>query len=577
MRAKWYFLGCLTSVLLLILLIILSVNSLVKMSKKTQVTKVAENSVLYLKISGAISEYTTISDSRFQFVPTSAHDIIRKIKNAKTDDNINSIVLRPEFIACGYATANEIRHALDDFRSSGKKVYGFVDMAAQKDIFILSAADKVFMNPSASAGFLLHGVGGNFAFYKDMLSKLGIEVHIVRAGDYKAAGESFSRSNMSREFKENISLIYSDLYTQLISDLSNGYDISEKAVKFLFEERESYFINQEKSKETNIISDMKFFDSFLKEVGIDEKQLVKFSKYNPAPEKMKANKIAVVYALGNITSAKANFNEMNISSAQYLKIFNEIEKDNSIKAVVFRVNSPGGSALESEIILNKISQLKEKKPVIISMGDVAASGGYYISANANYIYADPYTITGSIGVIGMIPDLKNTSKKIGINTETVGHGKFLKSYDMWNGYNRDFEKSLQLGINDIYHEFLTRVSEGRNIPYKSVDKIAQGQVWSARKALDYKLIDEIGTLTDAVNKAAQMVFEDNYSISYYPQRKNFLEFIMEDNLDFGLIKMAIKNEVPDFLINETEKHLKLVDEIQNHPMQMRMEFLPEAN
>lgn len=577
MRAKWYFLGCLTSVVIVILLIILSVNSLVKMSKKTQVSKISEDSVLYLKLSGYISEYSTVNDARFQFVPTSAHDIITKIKKAKTDENIESVVIRPEFIVCGYAVANEIRQALNDFKESGKKVYGYINMASQKDIFILSAANKVYINPSASAGFMLHGVGGNFAFYKDMLSKIGVEVHVIRAGKYKAAGESFSRSSMSNEYKENISIMYKDLYDQLVTDLANNYEMSEQNVKFLFEDREEYFVNLEKSKEFNIIDDLQQFDDFLKEIGIKESQLVKLSKYNPSDEKLKFNKIAVVYAQGNIVSNKPSFNEMNINSEQYLKILDDIEKDDTIKAVVLRVNSPGGSALESDIIYHKINKLKEKKPVVVSMSDVAASGGYYISANANYIFADPYTITGSIGVIGMLPDLSQMSQKIGINTETVGYGKFLSSYDMWNAYNKDFERGLQVGINDVYNEFLTRVSEGRNIPYNDVDKIAQGQVWSAKKALEYKLIDEIGSLEDAINKASEIVFENNFSLVYYPQRKNFIEFIMEDNLDFNLMKMAIKNEVPELLLNDTEDYLQIIDEIQNNPIQMRMEYLLDVN
>ena len=576
MRAKWYFLGCLSSVLLLILFIVLSVNSLMKMSKKTTTTKIEDNSVLYLNLTGQLQDYSGLSDTNFKFISDTAHDIIQKINSAKDDARIRSIVLEPNFLVCGYATANEIMSALETFKTSGKKIYGYINFASQKDILLLSVADEVYMNPSASAGFMMNGVGGNIAYYKDMFDKLGITVHIVRAGEYKAAGENYSRRTMSPEFRRNITELYDDIYGQLVGDLASNYNTTKEDIRYIFEKREKYFINLEESKQVKIVDELMHFDRFLKKINVSDKQLVRYSKYKAEDIKQLTNRIAVVYALGPITGSKAQFGENNISAKQFVKIFDKIEKDDNIRAVVIRVNSPGGSALESEIIYNRIEQLKQKKPVVISMGDVAASGGYYIAANSNYIFADPYTITGSIGVIGMIPDLNKASDKIGINTETVGHGKFISSFDIWKGYNREFESALQKGINDTYHEFKTRVSEGRNIDYYQLEKFAQGMVWSAPKALEYKLIDEIGLLQDAVNKAARLAFADNYSIKYYPERQSLFDFILEDNFNFSLTKYIFQNQLPKSISNPANNFLNLFEEIKTNPVQLRPEVYIES-
>jgi len=572
MRTKWYLLGCLSSIIILIIIIVLSISSLVKLSTKQMESKVADDSVLYLNLTGLYEEYSTITDRKFRFIPDTTHDIIQKINVAKTDARIKAIILEPMGIQADYSILNEIMHSLNDFKSSGKKVYGYINNASQRDIYLLSVADEIYMNPSASAGFILHGVGGSINFYKDMLEKIGIEMHVVKAGDYKAAGEPFTRNSMSPEFKKNISSVYDDIYVQLITDLSRNFDTQQSLLKNTIEQGNQLIINQELGIKLNIVDELVFFDTFLKKIKTNEKQLISYEKYRPIDPKSHFNKVAVIYAIGNITPNRPQLGENNINSKQFIKMLNKIDNDNSIKAVVIRINSGGGSALESEIIFNKIAQVKEKKPVVVSMGGIAASGGYYIGANANYIFADPYTITGSIGVFSMIPDLSKSANKIGIKSEQVGYGKYLSLFNIWGMYNKDIEKAFQLMVDNVYHEFKTRVSESRNIDYNDLEKIAQGQIWSAKKAREINLIDEIGSLSDAVNKAASIASISNYSLSFFPERKNFFEVLVEENFDYLFLKNMYSYKLYEYFSRPANNLMRMYEEIKTHPIQMRIDF-----
>jgi protease-4 len=475
----------------------------------------------------------------------------------------------------GYATANEIMAALQDFRTSGKKVYGYINTALQKDIYLLGAADEVYMNPSASAGFFMHGMGGSIEFYRDALQKLGIQMHVVRAGDYKGAGEPFSRSRMSPELRRNLSEIYSDRYQQVVSDFARNFETTEQNFVDIFERRDKFMINLSGARDSQIVTDLMFFDAFCKKIGVHTDNLVKHTRYTAVPERRHTQKIALVYMLGTITSNKARFGEMNITSAQYNKIFDKLIADDNVRAVVIRVNSGGGSALESEIIYNKLAQLREKKPVIISMGDMAASGGYYITANANYIFADPYTVTGSIGVFGMIPDLSETGKKLGIHSETIGHGKFLSVYSTFTGYSRALETGLQIGVNETYHEFKTRVAEGRGMAYEDVEAIAQGLVWSAKRALEHNLIDEIGLMGDAINKAIEISHLGNHTVVTYPEKKNFFDVLMSESLNIDLVKTLVARRFPRHIDSKTAQLLHIYEDIKKNPIQMRADVIVE--
>ncbi|MCL2065045.1 MAG: signal peptide peptidase SppA [Candidatus Cloacimonetes bacterium] len=573
MKTKWYLLGCMTSIALLMLFFAISINSIMKLASKPTAVRIENNSVLHLDLKGQIQEYTEISDMNFSFLPDSAHDIIQKINTAATDSRINAILLEPQGIIASRATVNEIMDALNRFRDSGKRVYGYITMATQADIWLLGAADEVFMNPSASAGFVMIGSGGTIGYYKDLLDKINVTMRVVKAGDYKSAGEPFERSTMSPEFRRNITALFDDIYEQFLIDLARNFDTTVGNFRYVFESRNEYLINLEKGIEYGIVDELLHRDALLRRLNIPEDRLVKHTRYTPDIHRPHANRIAVIYAQGNITPATPQFGQTNINSRQFLRMLDSIEKDNSIRAVVIRIDSGGGSALESEIIHNRIAKLQEIKPVVVSMGGTAASGGYFVAANANYIFADPYTVTGSIGVISMIPDFSDAADNLGINTYDVGHGKFLYTQNTWRIWNRDFENSIQIMTDGIYNEFKTRVSEGRNMSMDEVERIAQGQIWSAKAALQHNLIDEVGGLQDAISKAAEIASIDRYSMVYFPERKTLMAAMMEDSpFNFSVARMLIKKELPEFMSRPVDRGMDLLNDIMVHPVQMRNEF-----
>jgi protease-4 len=561
-----------------ILFNIIIISSVVKLTKSAQrpVARVADNSILHLNLSGFIPEYSAVrNDFGLSFLDEltdSVHDIILKIRAAKDDSRIRAILIEPQFLSVGYANINELIAALNDFKSSGKKIYGYVSVAGQSDMLLLSVCDEVYMNPSASAGIMLHGIGGVIEFYKDMFDKIGMEINIVKAGDYKG-GDNFTRRDFSPEARRNLSLVYSDLYEQVVSDFATGYDTTPAAIRDVIERRDMLFINLDAGIEMKLVSELMHFEAMLKKIGTTEKQLVKYSKYTPAEPRSRTNRIAVVYMLGNITSTNNRWSNTNtISSAQYNKIFDNIMKDDNIRGVVLRINSGGGSALESEIIYNKLLQLAEKKPIVVSMGGMAASGGYYIAAPAEYIFADPYTITGSIGVIAMIPNFTELGKKMGITTEKMGHGKFIDFAYPFTTFDRNHERAIQRGIDDTYFEFKSRVATSRGMELSAVEAIAKGQIWSSRRALEHKLIDEIGLLGDAIDKVAEISHAGNYSLTYFPTSRSMFELFMDDYFSIDIVSKFLNSRLPSAMTTPAENVLNILTEIENDPIQMRSEI-----
>ena len=410
MRTKWYLLGCGTSIVLLLLLIIFGISGLVKASTSV-VPKVQMNSALVISLDKYVPEYSDLTDAHFNLIPLSASDIIEKINTAAKDPKIKCIILKPNNFMSGYASLNEIMIALEEFKESGKKIYAYLNFSGQKDFVISTVADEVYLNPSASAGIFVSGIGSNMIFYKDLFDKIGVEYKVIRAGKFKSAGETFTRSGMSKEFRANLMELYGSIYNQLCTDLARNKDVEPDFVRSIFEKRKNLFIAQDEALNLKMVDDLIQESEFYKKIGIDEKHTISIVKYSAVHEKPAAQKIAIVYAMGEINSVSASFANMSISEKKMKAVLDKVKDDKSIKAVVLRVNSPGGSALESDKINYHIEELKKVKPVVVSMGDMAASGGYYISANANYIYADPYTITGSIGVISMLPDFSKLGGK----------------------------------------------------------------------------------------------------------------------------------------------------------------------
>jgi protease-4 len=534
-------------------------------------TKHTNDTVLHLRLSGSMEEYSVSSGfNLFGGNHENLHNIIQKINHAKTDKRISSILLQPQGFSPGMAARNELRFALEDFKKSGKKVYGYFSGASQGDILLLSVADEVYMNPSASAGFVMNGLGIGLPFFNELLEKIGVSVHVIRAGEYKNAGEPFTNREMSPETRENYSLLVNDLYEELVADLARSYDISIEDVKFLYEQREKYVINMQEALDTGIIDELLHFDDMLKKLDINRSKLVNISRYRPKSPKLNRDRIAVVYMLGSITSSGGGMfsNSSFISANQYVRIFTELREDKNVHAVVLRIDSGGGSALESEIIHDAIAKLREEKPVVVSFGSTAASGGYYLATNAHHIVADPYNVTGSIGVFGMILNFSETASRVGVNMESVGKGKFSNSGDPFSEVDEEFINSLQLGVNDTYIEFKTRVAEGRNKTFEQVEAIAQGQVWSARAALRHGLIDEIGGIDAAIRKAIELSNVRNHSLDYYPKQSS------SENAFLAGFGASISEAMSELrLPTILTQRLSLIEEIRNNPIQMRSEVV----
>ena len=572
MKSKWFALGCLASVVILVIMIFSTIIMIGSMgdsfAKSKQLKSITPGSYLHLKLSGDIPEYNEFSESFFGEDAIAAHSIIQKITKASYDKNIKGIILEPRWISCGFASLNEIMKALEHFKSSGKEVYAYLDMAGNRDYFLASVADSIYLNPSASGGIFLTGVGGNVLFFKDLFDKLGIEMKVIHAGKYKGAGENFSRSSFSKPVKDNISKLFSFIYEKMISKLAENRNLTKDDIKFIYEKRKEIFISQEKALEYKLVDKLCFKEDLLKKLGINRNKLISLKSYKLSPRKTKKERIAVVYTQGMISPSNSFYTAQNLSASKIDKVLDRIEKDNSIKAVVFRVNSPGGSALESEIIFNRIKQLNSVKPVIISMSNVAASGGYYISAESDHTFADPFTVTGSIGVVAMIPNINKLSDKIGITSDPITKGKYADIFNPYIEPNQEEFNALKEDIEATYMEFKTRVSNGRDMTLDEVEKIAQGQIWSSEDALDKNLIDEIGMLNDAIQKAAEIAEVSEYSVHFYPKKKSIFGELLKEKLDIDVVSKVIENEISkDFGL---DKPILLYKNIKNNPIQAIM-------
>ncbi len=566
MRKKWFAFGCLTSILVLIIIIFFIGHSISKLGKQKAV-KVLPGSYLHLRLSGRIVDYKEIKDDLFMIDDDvySAHEIIEKIDKAAKDDKIKGIILEPEWIRCGFATTNEIIAALEDFKTGGKQVIAYLDMVTNRDYFLASAAHEIYLNPSASAGILLTGIGSNILFYKDLLDKLGIEMQVIHAGKYKGAGEPYTRNQISKPFRESIDKLFSDIYENMLAEIANRREITTAQIKDIYEIRDELFINRETALKYKLVDELSFKEDLLAKFGIDNDNLLSLEDYKTrtVPLSFQEN-IAVLYAQGMITRARSGF-EQKISAPRITKLLDKLQKDDKVKALVIRVNSPGGSALESEIILAKIREFKKQKPVVISMGNVAASGGYYISCVSDHIFADPFTITGSIGVVGMIPNINKLGDKVGIHPNEIRKGKFSNIFDPWVKPDPEQFSALKKGIEETYMEFKSRVSEGRDMSLNEVEKLAQGRIWSCRDAGENDLIDETGNLEDAIIKAAELAGITAFARTYYPKQKSFLELLLKERFNLDIISKVLNNDLQKDL--GFDKAADFYKNIKNEPVQ----------
>jgi len=467
-------------------------------------------------------------------------EIKSSIKKAKTDDRISGILLNTENIAIGLASLDELRDALYDFKESGKFIYSYSENYSQKSYYLSSLADKIILYPEGMVDF--RGLSSELLFFKNALDRLDVDVQIIRGSNntFKSAVEPFMYEKMSPENRAQIQKLLDDLWKNMIKNIKNERGLS---IENLNEIADSiYSNNAENSLKHKLVDALAYedqLDSIIKTNNemaaadsiyfLDIKKYIKnnASKLKEAEISQNQN-IAIVYAVGEIISGKSNQGKMG--SETIVKALRKAKNNPSIKAIVLRVNSPGGSALASDVIWREVQLTKEKKPVFVSMGDVAASGGYYISCAADRIFAGPNTVTGSIGVFGVIPNINTMLKnKIGITVDRVETNEHA-SFSMLNKLS-DFErKKIQEGVDDIYDDFISKVANGRDgLKKVDVDNIGQGRVWSGKEAINIELIDEIGNLNNTIDYAAKSVDikSEDIRILNLPEIKNnqFLEIL----------------------------------------------------
>jgi protease-4 len=510
------------------------------MSKSTPTVK--PNSVLYLNFdkqmydkapSDLLSSFDMFSMEIQQ--SQGLNTVLDCINRAKTDNNIKGIFIDTQGVSGGYAFAEEIRNALSDFKEkSGKFVVTYSKGMSQNGYYLSSVSDHIIINPEGLINF--RGISAGTMFYKRMLDKLEIDVNVFRpdGNKFKSAVEPYITDEMSDANREQLSRYITSIWSTVIDAISSSRNISVADLNYYADELMIKTANDAKNlnfiDQVGQINDAYAYINGLLGVENDKKvEQIKVETYSKVPESKKElskDRIAIIYALGDIIDGKGS--DIQIGDETLAKQIKNARLDKNVKAVVFRVNSPGGSALASEIILNEIILTKAVKPVIASYGTYAASGGYYISCMADYIISDKNTLTGSIGVFGMIPDAhKLLNNKIGITTDFVKTNKYSTPLSVLYPMSAGDAAFHHTHVNNVYKTFLGHVAKGRNMTVEAVDAIAQGRIWTGTDALELGLVDELGGLTRAIEVAAEKAGLENYKIVNYPKEKSSYEQLME--------------------------------------------------
>jgi len=505
------------------------------------------------------------------------NDIIGNLKKAAKDPKVKGVYLELSDLPSGQATIEEIRNALLDFKKSGKFIVSYSEVFTQKSYYLASVSDKIYLNPAGAMEF--KGMIGQVMFFKGMLEKLDIEAQIIRHGKFKSAIEPFTLDKMSEPNKVQTLAFISGMWNHILSGISDSRKIPVADLNSIANEFKIQ--SPQDAVDLKMVDKLMYKDEVLDELKArvdvkDTKDLkfMKLGKYNKVPETEKnssSDKIAVIYASGNIVSGEGD--EGTIGSDDISKAIRKARLDDKVKAVVLRVNSPGGSALASDVIWREMLLTKKAKPVVVSMGDVAASGGYYISCAADKIFAYPNTITGSIGVFGIIPNLKQMfNKNLGITFDEVKTNPYADYIPVTRPMNDGEKKIITNEIETIYSTFITHVSEGRKMTVAQIDSIGQGRVWSGVDAKRIGLVDQFGGLSDAIAEAAKLAKLKDYRTMELPEQKDTFEQIMEafsgDNTSI-FMKKELGAAYPYFQYLSQMSHLKGVQALMPYQFDIK--------
>ena len=563
-------LGTLTALGIFFVMVLLIISGFASlMNAPSGGGSISDNSVLKLDLNGTILDRAPTFDELQRVLGLEEStlglpNIIAAIDKASKHDKIKGISLRADFISAGWAQTRSIRNALLRFKESGKFIYSYGDIYSQKGYYLSSVSDSIYLNPLGALEF--KGLASEVLYYKNFQDEYGLKMEVIRQGKYKSAVEPYLENEMSPANRYQIKSLLKDIWETLKTEIAHARNLVPEILDIIIEDQK---INiAEDAITENLIDGLIYKDIFEQKIKTrmniafeDDLKIVSIEKLNNNVSTYNASikdRIAVVYARGPILYGEGT--ENIIAQGVFVETLETLAKDDWIKAVVLRIESPGGSALTSELLWRAIENLKEKKPFIVSMGNVAASGGYYIAAGADQIFADPLTITGSIGVFATLPNANGLMKNLGINAQTVETHKNALGYSPFQPLSKAFEKQTLLGIENIYTIFKKRVIDGRGLSPEAVENIAQGRVWTGKQAVKNGLVDYLGGLDDALAAAAKAADLEDYNKMEYPIFKEDLESILSGitpslKLKSSLTEWLPKNLKHSFEIIKTENSL----------------------
>ena len=546
-----------------IVLFIIGVVTLVGIiSSSDTETVVKKNSVMMLDLKGTLVERTqeSLEGLLGKFTGETADtygldDILASIKKAKENDNIKGIYIQASWLNASYASLQAIRKALDDFKESGKFIVAYSDNYTQGLYYLSSVADKVMLNPKGMIEW--RGLASAPIFYKDLLQKLGIEMQVFKVGTYKSAVEPFTATEMSPANREQVTAFIGSIWNQILDGVSASRKIGKDSLN-MYADRMLMFYPSDESVKCRLADTLIYQNDvrdYLKTlVKIDEddrlpilglEEMVNIKKN--VPKDKSGNILAVYYASGEITDyAGSAASDEGIIGSKMIRDLRKLKEDDDVKAVVLRVNSPGGSAFASEQIWHAVKELKAEKPVIVSMGDYAASGGYYISCIADTIVAEPTTLTGSIGIFGMVPNVKELTDKVGLTYDVVKTNKFADFGNIMRPFNNDEKALMQMMITQGYDTFVTRCAEGRHMTKEAIEIIAEGRVWTGKTAKELGLVDELGGIDKALDIAVKKADLEGYTVVAYPAKKDLFSSLLDTQPTSYVESQLLKSKLGDY-------------------------------
>lgn len=473
------------------------------------------------------------------------YDLVKAIQNAKTDDKIKGISIEADYINGGITQLDDVRAAIEDFKKSGKFVYAYGNSVSQPAYYVGSVAEKYFLHPAG--GIELKGLATEVAFFKNFADKYGIGLEVIRHGKYKAAVEPYMRNDISPENKEQLSTLLNDIWGNTVQKIATSRKMNVAELNVVVDSLYGLLpdLTIQHKLADKLLQKSEYTNLLREKLKLKEKEklnTISFANYVQTIKKDSDAKdeVAVLYASGAIYTGK-EYNE--IYSEKYLKYIKNLQEDESVKAVVLRVNSPGGSANASDEILFALKELKKKKPLVVSFGDYAASGGYYIAMGADKIYSEPNTLTGSIGVFGLMYYFEDIAAKNGIRSDVIATNDNSAYYSPLHGLTPHGKIMMTRGVEGTYKRFVDFVTENRKKTFEQIDAVGGGRIWTGTRAKELGLVDELGTLENAIQFAAQKAGVKNYEVESYPRKKSKFEQIMGDLNEDNISAKVLQNKI----------------------------------